>query len=57
MNKYHAASQLVIEASSYAWSSRKTIDTEPERCIVRFDRRLFSFKQTKRGNPVLSLRL
>jgi len=57
MNKYRVASQLVIEASSYAWSNRKTIDTEPEKCVVRFDKRLFSFKQTKRGNPVLSLKL
>jgi IS605 OrfB family transposase len=57
MIKYHVASQLVIEASSYAWSNRKTITAEPKKCVIRFDKRLFSFKQTKRGNPVLSLRL
>ncbi len=27
-----------------------------EGCVVRFDARLFSFKETKRGNPVLTLR-
>ena len=29
------------------------------KCVVRFDKRLFSFKETKRGNPalILSLRL
>lgn len=57
MSKYHVASQLVIEASSYAWSNRKTINGEPKKCVVRFDRRLFSFKYTRRGNPVLTLRL
>jgi IS605 OrfB family transposase len=57
VNKHHVASQLVIEATSYAWSNRKTINGEPKKCVVRFDKRLFSFKQTKRGNPVLSLRL
>jgi len=56
-DKYRVASQLVIEATSYAWSSRKTINEKPKKCIVRFDRRLFSFKKTKRNNPVLSLRL
>jgi len=55
--KYCVASQLVIEATSYAWSIRKTVDEGIRKCVVRFDRRLFSFKETKRGNPVLSLRL
>ncbi|MGQ9468506.1 MAG: RNA-guided endonuclease InsQ/TnpB family protein [Nitrososphaerales archaeon] len=30
---------------------------KPNKCIIRFDKRLFSFRETKRGNPVLSLRL
>jgi len=51
------ASQLIVEATSYAWSVRKTVDEGIRRCVVRFDKRLFSFKQTKRGNPVLSLRV
>jgi IS605 OrfB family transposase len=55
--KYNVASQLVIEATSYAWSIRKTVEEDVGKCVVRFDSRLFSFKQTKRGNPVLSLRL
>jgi len=55
--KYDVASQLVKEATSYAWSIRKNVDEEIDKCVVRFDRRLFSFKQTNRGNPVLSLRL
>jgi len=55
--KYDVASQLAIEATSYAWSIRKTVEEAVGKCVVRFDRRLFSFKQTKRGNPVLSLRL
>jgi IS605 OrfB family transposase len=55
--KYDVASQLVIEATSYAWSMRKTLDEDIGKCVVRFDKRLFSFKQTNRGNPVLSLRL
>ncbi|MGQ9759859.1 MAG: hypothetical protein ACUVQ5_04755 [Candidatus Methanomethylicaceae archaeon] len=55
MNKYHVASQLVVEATSYAWSIKKTVAIH--KCVVRFDRRLFSFRETNRGNPVLSLRL
>jgi len=53
--KYDAASQLVVEATSYAWSIRKT-SIGVRKCAVRFDRRLFNFKQTKRGKPVLSIR-
>jgi len=55
--RYDVASQLIIEATSYAWSVRKNVDEDIGKCVVRFDRRLFSFKETKRGNPVLSLRL
>ncbi|WXG44785.1 MAG: transposase [Promethearchaeati archaeon SRVP18_Atabeyarchaeia-1] len=59
--RHHVASQLIIEATSYAWSARKTIrrggsGSSLEKCVVRFDRRLFSFKETKRRNPVLVLR-
>ncbi|MGC8936392.1 MAG: hypothetical protein ACP5KV_03385 [Candidatus Methanomethylicaceae archaeon] len=46
----------MIEATSYAWSSKKTIHGEPKRCVIRFDKRLFSLRET-RENPVLSLRL
>jgi len=55
--EYEVASQLIIEATSYCWSNRKILEKRPERCIVRFDKRLFSFKETKRKKPVLSLRL
>lgn len=55
--KYDVASQLAIEATSYAWSIRKTADEDVGKCVVRFDKRLFSLKETKRGNPALSLRL
>ncbi|WXG44841.1 MAG: hypothetical protein WED04_12560 [Promethearchaeati archaeon SRVP18_Atabeyarchaeia-1] len=56
--RHQVASQLVVEATSYAWSERKTIRRagRVEKCVVRFDARLFSFKKTKRGNPVLTLR-
>ncbi|WXG46445.1 MAG: transposase [Candidatus Atabeyarchaeum deiterrae] len=52
----HIASQLIVEATSHAWSIRKTAGKGVERCVVRFDARLFSFKTTRRGNPVLTLR-
>jgi hypothetical protein len=55
--KYSVASQLIIEAASYAWSIRKTVEEDISKCAVRFDKRLFSFRQAERGNPVLSLRL
>jgi IS605 OrfB family transposase len=54
--EHNIASQLVIEATSHAWSIRKTAGNGVMQCVVRFDARLFSFKQTKRGNPVLTLR-
>jgi IS605 OrfB family transposase len=54
--KHAIASQLVIEATSYAWSARKTVDHDVRRCVVRFDRRLFTFSETRRGNPVLTVR-
>jgi IS605 OrfB family transposase len=57
MDERKVASQLVVEATSYAWGNRKTIDGEPGKCVVRFDRRLFSLKRTKRGKPIFSLRL
>jgi putative transposase len=64
--KHSAASQLIIEATSHAWSIRNRRRQRKgqrgsdgggiERCVVRFDMRLFSFKATRRGNPVLTLR-
>jgi len=38
------ASQLVVEATSYAWSVRKTVHKGIRKCVLRFDSRLFSFK-------------
>ena len=56
MEEHHVASQIVIEAKSYAWSVRKIVNEGISKCVIRFDRRLFSFKRTKRNNPVFSLR-
>jgi IS605 OrfB family transposase len=49
------ASQLVEEAQRYAWQRRRICEgiNHP---TVRFDKRLFSFKKTQRGHPVLSVR-
>jgi len=49
------ASQLVEQAQRYAWQRRK-VASKIEHPSVRFDRRLFSWKTTRRGHPVLSLR-
>ena len=54
--KFPTASQLVIEATSYAWSRRKS-QRRISNVVVRFDRRLHSFRQTKKNRPVLALRL
>jgi IS605 OrfB family transposase len=54
--KYSGASaQLIEQARRIAWKTRK--QGRPEKCSVRFDKRLFSMSNTKRGNPILSLRL
>jgi len=53
--KYNIASQLVIETKTYAWNVRK--QGKISKVVVRFDKRLFSLKKTKRKNPVLSLRV
>jgi IS605 OrfB family transposase len=45
-----------LEAVFYAWNHRKTVDGEVHKCVVRFDKRLFSFSKTKRDNPAVSLR-
>jgi IS605 OrfB family transposase len=50
-----AASQLVEEAQRYAWQRRKVADTI-QQPTIRFDKRLFSWKTTKHGHPVLSVR-
>jgi putative transposase len=49
------AAQLIEQARTIAWKNRK--QGKPKKCIVRFDKRLFSMAETKRGNPILSLRL
>ncbi len=54
--KYPVASQLIIEAASYVWSHRKNFKKPPRNCIIRFDKRLFSFKETTRKNPIISVR-
>ncbi|MFQ6137409.1 MAG: hypothetical protein ACE5PM_09565, partial [Candidatus Hydrothermarchaeales archaeon] len=51
---YGIPAQLVISARVYAWNQRKHKGSK--KVTVRFDRRLHSFKQSKRGNPILSLR-
>lgn len=56
-DKYAVASQLIIETTGYVWCQRKTLMQKPNRYSVRFDTRLFSFKQTARGNSMLSLQL
>ena len=55
-SKFPTASQLVIEATSYAWSRRNSERTI-NNVFVRFDRRLHSFRQTKKGRPMVALRL
>lgn len=56
-DKHRIASQLVIEATSQAWNNRRTMrGREPKKTIVRFDQRLFSFGETRRGNPTVNLR-
>ncbi|MFQ6137180.1 MAG: hypothetical protein ACE5PM_08380, partial [Candidatus Hydrothermarchaeales archaeon] len=48
--------QLVISARVYAWNQRRRNGSKNKKVTVRFDRRLHSFKQSKRGNPILSVR-
>jgi IS605 OrfB family transposase len=55
MRERGIAAQLIEQARTIAWKGRK--NGEPQKCTVRFDKRLFSLSETKRGNPVLSLRL
>jgi len=54
--RFGVAAQLVCEACQCAWSARKTAD-RINRVSVRFDRRLFGLKTTRRGNPTLSVRV
>jgi IS605 OrfB family transposase len=51
----HVASQLVEEAQRYAWQRRK-VASKIEHPTIRFDKRLFSWKTTKHGHPVFSVR-
>ena len=53
--RFDTAAQLICEAQRYAWGVRKTAD-QINHVTVRFDRRLFSLKATRRGNPALSVR-
>lgn len=53
--RFGVAAQLVCEARRYAWGVRKTAD-QINRVVVRFDKRLFSLRTTRRGNPALSVR-
>ena len=54
--QFDVAAQLVCEARRYAWGVRKTAD-QINRVVVRFDKRLFSLKATRHGNPALSVRV
>jgi len=54
--KFPVASQLIIEATSYAWSRRNS-ERRTNNVAVRFDLRLHSFRQTRKGRPILALRL
>jgi IS605 OrfB family transposase len=54
-NRFGVAAQLVCEAQRYAWGVRKTAD-QINHVVVRFDKRLFSLRTTRRGNPALSVR-
>jgi putative transposase len=51
----HVASQLVEEAQRYAWQRRR-VASKIEHPTIRFDKRLFSWKTTKHGHPVFSVR-
>ncbi|MEW6070170.1 MAG: transposase, partial [Candidatus Thermoplasmatota archaeon] len=53
--QYKFPSQLIISARVTAWDIRKQ-KGEHKRVAVRFDKRLFSLRETKRNNPILSLR-
>ncbi|MFQ6129619.1 MAG: RNA-guided endonuclease TnpB family protein [Candidatus Hadarchaeaceae archaeon] len=53
--RFGVAAQLVCEAWRYAWGVCKTAN-QLNHIIARFDRRLFSIKATRRGNPALSIR-
>ena len=55
IKKYQIASQLVLEALWYGWSVRKSADQIKD-VIVRFDHNISSFRDTKRGNPVVTVR-
>jgi len=54
--KFPIASQLVIEATSHAWSRRNS-ERRTDNVVVRFDLRLHSFRRTWKGTPILALRL
>jgi IS605 OrfB family transposase len=49
------ASQLIEEAQRYAWQRRRICE-RIRNPTIRFDKRLFSFKATERGHPILSVR-
>jgi IS605 OrfB family transposase len=53
--KFPIASQLIIEATSYAWSRRNS-EQRTDNVAVRFDLRLHSFRRTWKGRPILALR-
>ncbi len=53
--RFPIASQLIIEATSYAWSRRNS-ERRTDNVVVRFDLRLHSFKRTWKGRAILALR-
>jgi IS605 OrfB family transposase len=55
MKQYSISAQLMLEALWYGWNAKKTADQIRD-VIVRFDQNLSSFRDTKRGNPVVTVR-
>lgn len=53
--KYSIAAQLVLEALLYGWNAKNTAEQLKD-VIVRFDQNISSFRETGRGNPVVTVR-
>jgi len=53
--KYPISAQLILEALFYGWNAKKTADQIKD-VIVRFDQNISSFRETSRGNPVVTVR-
>jgi len=53
--KYQISAQLILEALFYGWNAQKTAEQIKD-VIVRFDQNISSFRETTRGNPVVTVR-